>query len=183
MHVDGYRSKSRIIVLFVLLANADACGSKSPGASSDAEGDGATSTGGHGSPGKEAGDSEGGLVCDQSIADYCGTSGPAPCQWPANLAAFCPSDRSPTFSASVGRRCTQYQYLREITNVDIGFDAYYDISTGRLIEIVSRRYSGGDSGHCIAGPSDFVDPAGRNQVLPAGCNEYVAIDCADAGAK
>lgn len=202
MQVNNLRPISHIVLLFVSLANADACDSNSPGVSGDAgtridhdgrgqagtgggsaERDGGTtSIGGHGSPGKEAGDSEGGVLCDQSIADYCQTSGPVPCQWPSNMAALCPPVRSPTFSASVGRGCTQYQYLHEVTNVDIGFDAYYDVSTGRLIAVISRRYSGGGSGHCIVGPTGFVDPAEPNQVLPGGCAGNVALDCADAGA-
>jgi hypothetical protein len=151
------------------------------GGSAERDG-GTTSIGGHGSPGREAGGSEGGLPCDQSIAEYCQTPGAAPCQWPSNIAALCPPVRSPTFFASVGKGCTQYQYLHEVTNVDIGFDAYYDVSTGRLIAVISRRYSGGGSGHCNVGPMGFVDPAEHNQVLPVGCAGNVALDCAYAGA-
>jgi len=74
----------------------------------------------------------------------------------------------------VGRNCPSYQYV-QVTNVDRGFVAFYELDTGKLLAVVSHFYSGVPSARCVAGPPTFVKPAGNP------CEHGVQVACSDAG--
>jgi hypothetical protein len=131
---------------------------------------------------KDAGSLEGGLRCEKTIADLCASDASLPCQWPADINEFCPLPNSYGAPSLVGQKCTSFRYIREATSADIGFDAYYDLETGKLVAVVSHYYSTLVT-RCNAGPPSFVEPRASPDSIVAPCESFVSLTCSDGGSE
>jgi len=132
-------------------------------------------------PEKQQGDSgvngglDAGLLCEESIAEYCASDASLPCQLPADLTAFCPLRSSYGLPSLVGQDCTSFRYIHRATSLDMDFDAYYDLETDKLVAVVSHFYSAVQTARCNAGPPSFVVPRDP-------CKHAVELTCSDGGA-
>ena len=165
------------VLLIAVHAGAMGCGSDPASSDGARIEDGASSDAARAedaAPAGDAGSPDSAPRCTTTIDEFCRASS-CPTDWPADVTRFCWDRGSvgPAGAPSVIESCGKYRVL-VVQGVDMQSRSYYDAATGKLVAFVTERAL--QTASCIAGPSDFEEPACG--VAP------VRIQCVqDAGAE
>jgi hypothetical protein len=117
-----------------------------------------------GSPSDAPPEAAGPLLCQQSVAAYCGAtdSGSSPecyLDWTQGVPGYCGQHIGPVLVDS----CGQYDAIVRV-GVDTNFQYYYDHTSGNLVAIL---YASNQGTVCLAGPpSGFIEPACSSGACP-----------------
>src|SRR5579862_4350259 len=167
-----WRAKS-----LLLLSLAAACGG---GATSGGNGDVPTMTG----------------ACASTLADFCpshaSTQGAPPLRCDETMsealadAVYCPMTAISVlpYTCCAEAPCAQGEAptyeLVSVSNVDVGYDYYYDATTQALVAVFVIESTGGHP--CAAGPTDFVEPyCTLNRTRMSSCPGRAEAGAGDGG--